>query len=81
MQYQLFAPFNDESLASYYIENSYDQFFVDGDVLGFVSVEGIDLNYSGFSYGLNGGTADLVREAVGLADGGTDFGLYDNDGP
>ena len=81
MQYQLFSSANDESMASYYNENSYDQFFVDGDVLGFVTVDGIDLSYSGFGYGLNGGTADLVREAVGLSDGGTDFGLYDNDGP
>ena len=81
LELQLFAPFLPGSMHNYYLENSYDQFTVEGTVFGYERVSAADTYYDGVDNGLSGGAALLVLEALPLFDPYVNFALYDNDGP
>ena len=81
LEIQLFAPWLGTTMRSYYLENSYGDLNVDGDVYGYERVAIQDFYYEGVDNGRSGGGATLVAEAVALFDPYVDFRLYDNDGP
>jgi M6 family metalloprotease-like protein len=73
------------SLNDYFLESSYGNFGLDGDVYGWVVAEN-DYSYytSGGNYGMGwypNNAQRLVEEAIAGADAlGADFSIYDNDG-
>jgi immune inhibitor A len=74
------------SMKEFYIENSYGNFIMEGDVVGWYRATEDFEYYSGNCDGSHGmgsyptNAARLVEEAVDLADADVDFSLYDNDG-
>jgi immune inhibitor A len=74
------------SMKEFYIESSYGNFILEGDVAGWYTASQNASYYTNFCDGSRGMGAypnnarRLVEEAVALADPDVDFSLYDNDG-
>ncbi|MCX6835054.1 MAG: M6 family metalloprotease domain-containing protein [candidate division Zixibacteria bacterium] len=67
------------SMTDYYLETSYGQYFIQGDVYGWFTVPNNYSNYVGNNNGLGGG-AFLAHDAVIAADdAGVDFSPYGNE--
>jgi M6 family metalloprotease-like protein len=65
------------SMTDYYLETSYGQYFIQGDVYGWFTVPGNYSDYVGTNDGLGGGGAILAHDAVIAADdAGVDFSPY-----
>jgi len=74
------------SMTEFYYENSYGQFGMIGDVVGWYRAANSSTYYTNFCDGSHGfaiyphNAQKLVEEAVDLADPAVDYSLYDNDG-
>jgi len=74
------------SMTEFYYENSYGNFTLQGDVVGWYTASQNSSFYTNFCDGSDGlgsypnNAQKLVEEAVDLADPDVDFSLYDNDG-
>ena len=74
------------SMKEFYIENSYGNFVLEGDVTGWYTAAETSDYYTNFCDGSRGmgsypnNARKLVEEAVDAADANVDFSLYDNDG-
>ena len=74
------------SLKEFYLENSYGNFVVEGDVVGWYRASQNYEYYSNYCDGTYGmgpypnNAQKLVEEAVDMADAAVDFSQYDNDG-
>jgi len=70
------------SMTDFYLENSYGQYFVQGDVHGWFTMPQNYSYYVGNADGMDGGGAQLAIDAVWAADeAGVDFSPYAVDGP
>ncbi len=75
-----------KSMREYYIENSYGEFHLEGDVVGWYTLPENMTYYTNYCDGSNGWGSDphnamtLVEHAIALADPHVDFSEYDNDG-
>ncbi|MCH2132201.1 MAG: M6 family metalloprotease domain-containing protein [Phycisphaerales bacterium] len=83
LQQELFdGPWPTGTLSEYYLEISYNKFTFDGQVLDVGALANNDNVYEGGQNGLGANQPFVyVNEALDLADGMVDFGIYDNDGP
>jgi len=77
---ELLFELNGSSMRDYYLENSYGEVDVVGEVFGWFRMEETYAHYVGDNYGLSGGGGELARAACAAADGDADFSRYDNDG-
>lgn len=74
------------SMREYYIENSYGQVFMEGDIAGWYRAPQYSDYYVNFCDGSHGfgdypnNAQRLVEDAIALADPDVDFSQYDNDG-
>ncbi|MFH1700010.1 MAG: M6 family metalloprotease domain-containing protein [Candidatus Zixiibacteriota bacterium] len=74
------------SMREYYIENSYGEIFMEGDIAGWYRAPQFSdyyVNYCDGSHGFGdypNNAQKLVEDAINLADPDIDFSLYDNDG-
>ena len=73
------------SMKEFYIENSYGNFILQGDVVGWYRASQLFRYYTNFCDGSHGfgpypnNAQKLAEEAVALADPDVDYSLYDND--
>jgi len=78
------APGRPYTLRSYYEEISDSVFSIQGQVIGWITLDSSDTWYEGTCNGLGcsgSHMAQLIREAVEKADSTIDFGQFDSDGP
>lgn len=69
------------SMTDFYLENSYGQFYIKGDVFGWFRAPQTYAYYEGGNDGLNSRVQGLVRDCILLADAaGADYSDYDHDG-
>lgn len=71
------------SMTDFYLENSYGQFLVDGDVFGWFRMPLTYAQYTGSNSGMQSAQPNaqtLTRDAVLAADPTVNFAPYDNDG-
>lgn len=71
------------SLTDFYLENSYGNLIIEGQVVGWYRMPLTYREYHGGQYGLQHTTPNaqtMVRDACIAADPDVDFSLYDNDG-
>lgn len=81
------APGRPYTLRSFYEEISNGALSVQGQVIGWITLDSNDTWYEGACNGditCNGGNGhvgQLIREAIQKSDGAVDYGQFDNDGP
>lgn len=71
------------SLTDFYLENSYGNMLVEGDVIGWIHMPQTYAAYRGSEYGTQSITPNaqtMARDAVIAADSWVDFSQYDSDG-
>jgi len=69
------------SMHDFYLENSYGQFFIQGQIFGWFRAPNTYAYYEGGDDGLNSRVRNLVRDCVLKADSaGADFSDFDHDG-
>ncbi len=81
----LFAPGGSGlgSMTDFYLENSYGQLYVDGEVYGWYRMPRSYSTYVGSDYGLQAGEPNartLVKDAIAIADPNVNYAQFDNDG-
>jgi immune inhibitor A len=69
------------SMNDFFIENSYDLFSLDGDVIGWTRTSYPYSHYDDNNYGLSYGGGMVAGDAAQLTDDVVDYSLYDSDGP
>jgi len=69
------------TLTQYYRDISLGRFEPNGEVFGWYMMPQNDSYYEGGNNGQNQRLGELLQTSLGLADAGTDFGRFDNDGP
>jgi M6 family metalloprotease-like protein len=72
-----------QSLTDFYLENSYGNFLVEGDVYGWYRLPHTYAYYRGSNYGIQStepNARTMARDAVIMADADIDFSQYDSDG-
>ncbi len=79
MQNRLFEG-TDTTMRNFYLENSYNQFTVSGQVYNWVALPGNENEYVNTSTGHSGNTGKLIHDILDDLDNTVDFSIYDNDG-
>jgi len=69
------------SMNDFFIENSYDLFAIDGDVIGWIRTTYPYSHYDDNNYGLSYGGAMAAEAAAQLTDTYVDYSTFDSDGP
>ncbi|MBN2366140.1 MAG: hypothetical protein EH225_09180, partial [Calditrichaeota bacterium] len=83
LQAELFdGPWPTLTMREFYLENSYNQFELDGMVYGWIEVSGPESLYTGpyGTFGMGGHAATFVREMIDSVDAYVNFADFDNDG-
>ena len=76
---RLLFELDETSFRSFFLENSYNEVDVIGDVFGWIRMERDYSEYTGDNYGLGGGGEALAVDVVQVMDDEVDFSRYDND--